>query len=84
MAQFTSITYAGVCHRNIIAGPAIAKEYPCAEAAKHQSDSDGKMLSEDETVFWDKIITDEDTRSSVKFIRKTIETIDEAAEGFSE
>ena len=60
-----------MCYRNTTAGPAIAEELACLEAVELLlTDIDGNLLDESQAIFYDTVVSDKDTRGSLKLIAR--------------
>ena len=76
MIQFVSINHPGTCYRNTSIGPAYAEEFACVEAADRLLvDTSGNYLPDDQAIFAERLVTDGNTRGSLKFIAKQNELI---------
>ena len=85
MVQYTKLNHKGVCYRNTSIGPACAEEYACIEAAGLLlNDEDGNPLPDNVALFGDRLVTDGDTRGSIKFITLQNEIIGSAADRVAE
>ena len=83
--QYQSIKHKGVCYRNTTAGPAIAEELACIEAAELLlTDTDGNLLDDSQAIFCDTVVSDGDTRGSLKLIARQAEIIGNEAKNIAE
>ena len=82
MIQFASINHPGICYRNTSIGPAYDEKFTCVEAADRLLvDANGNYLPDDNAIFADRLVTDGDTRESLKFIAKQNELIGSVSDG---
>ena len=85
IVQYTKLHHKGMSYRNTSIGLACAEEYACVEAAYLLlNDKDGHPLPDDVAIFGDRLVTDCDTRGSIKFIGLQNEIIGSAADCVAE
>ena len=83
--QYQSIQHKGVCYRNTTVGPEITEGLACLEAADLLLiDIDGNLLDESQAIFYDTVVSDKDTRGSLKLIARQAEIIGKKAENIAE
>ena len=78
--QYQNIGHKGTCYKNTSVGPAVAEEIACVEAADRLlNDENGKPLPSDEAIFAEVVVSDGDTRGSLKFIETQKKNLGEPA-----
>ena len=84
MIQFASIYHPETCYRNTNIDPACAKEFACVKAVDRLlCDGNGNFLPDDQAIFADRLVTNGDTRGSLKFIAKQNELIGGVSDGIA-
>ena len=74
-----------MCYRNTTTRPEIAEELACLEAAELLlTDEDGNLLDGSQAIFCDTVVSDGDTRGSLKLIARQAAIIGKEAENIAE
>ena len=78
--QYCHISHGGVCHKNTTASPAVAEEIACEKIAKALLlDDDCNFLPENEAIFVLNIVSDGDTKGSLKLLATQAKIVGEDA-----